>query len=74
VNHSQFAFIPMCTPTRGNPWFAPNAMRYLAKDSRDAFIDMCGYPGEDATVWKALKIEGWRIVKVKVATVPGGGK
>jgi hypothetical protein len=63
--HSQLAFVPMCIPHKGNPWFAPQATRYLAKDARDAFIDLCGYPGPDA--WKALKIEGWRIVRVKIS-------
>ncbi len=68
MNHSEFAFLPMCRPSSGKPWFALSALRYSAKDSRNAFVTQCHGPAVPMDAWKALKIEGWRIVKVRVST------
>jgi hypothetical protein len=64
--HSETAFAPMCTPEKGEPWFAISFVRYYMRDARDAFIKASGGNGNPIAIWNTLRSEGWRIVRVKV--------
>jgi len=66
AKYSEHGFIPMCKLDSGKPWFAPNALRWYAKDAREAFVDMCHGPNAPDDAWKSLRNEGWRIVKVRI--------
>lgn len=69
-NVTEFAFVPKCTPQPVSrvkkPWFVVGAMAYSAKDARKAFVKLCYGDKPEPDAWEALKIEGWRIVKVRV--------
>ncbi len=60
VRHREVAFVPMCTPKDGKPWFALEYVRWQQRHARDDFALNVGEQ------WEALKKEGWRIVRVEV--------
>ncbi|MCA6114293.1 hypothetical protein J6524_05030 [Bradyrhizobium sp. WSM 1738] len=61
------AYVPMMKyPTKGKPWLAISWTRATAQEARRAFCRSCHADADAADAWKALKIEGWRIVRVMV--------
>lgn len=61
--HSETAFAPMCTPTEGRPWFAISFVRHARRDAQHDFIKAVSDNGRG---WRALRRQGWSIVRVKV--------
>jgi hypothetical protein len=62
MKHQEVAWVPMCTPEKGEPWFWVAGIRDLQRDARSNFVEHC------RADWKALRKEGWRIVLVKLTT------
>lgn len=69
VAHSEFGYLPMCTPAEGKPWFAGSvSVGYSAMDARTEFTKMVhGQKDYIPSQWEDLKKDGWRIVRVKVS-------
>jgi len=61
MKHEELAWIPMCVPLKGTPWFYHAGVRDLRRDARDDFAKHC------CMEWKALHKEGWRIVRVRLS-------
>jgi hypothetical protein len=62
MKNEEIAWIPMCAPEKGRPWFFQAGIRDLRRDARDDFAKHC------CMEWKVLQKEGWRIVRVKLST------
>jgi hypothetical protein len=62
--HSENAFSPMFTPTKGMPWFAISFIRHARQDAQADFTKAIG--GNSGRGWQLLRAQGWRIVRVKV--------
>jgi hypothetical protein len=62
-HHSETAYVPMCTPPKGAPWFAISFVRHARQNARADFIKAVSGNGRG---WRALSRQGWRIVRVKV--------
>lgn len=60
MKHEELAFIPMCIPEKGAPWFFAAGVRYMQRDARKDFEKHC------CVEWKVLRKEGWRIVRVRL--------
>jgi hypothetical protein len=60
AKHEEAAWIPICVPLKGRPWFFWRGVRDLRRDARDAFAEHCNMD------WKELHKEGWRIIRVKI--------
>lgn len=60
MKYEEIAWVPMCVPAKGEPWFWPRGIRETQKEARANFVEHCSME------WKALRIEGWRIVRVKL--------
>lgn len=61
MKHEQLAWVPMCIPDKGSPFFFDLGVRGRQREARDAFIKYCGMP------WAELRKEGWRIVRVRLS-------
>lgn len=62
--HSEIAFIPMNIGRRGRPWFAIVALCWTAAEARRAMTK--NDPRDHDEAWKLLRMDGWRVVKVRV--------
>ena len=60
--HDEIAWIPMCTPEKGKPWFWPLGIADTQRDARVGFANHCGQD------WSELRKEGWRIVRIRLTT------
>lgn len=63
--HFEYAFAPMCEPAKGSPWFAISFVRHARADAQADFVKAVS--GNNGRGWRALRNQGWRIVRVKVA-------
>lgn len=63
--HSEHAFAPMCTPSKGVTWFAVSFIRHARRDAQADFVRAVG--GNNGRGWRLLRNQGWRIVRVKVS-------
>ena len=59
----EYAFAPMCTPTKGVSWFAISFIRHARSDAQNEFAKAVSDNGRG---WRRLREQGWRIVRVKV--------
>ena len=62
MRHQETAWIPMCIPDKGKPWFFSAGIRDRRMDAIRDFEKHC------CMEWKALRIEGWRVVRVRLDT------
>lgn len=62
MSYAEVAWIPMCIPKKGEPWFWPQGIRDTQKETRSNFVKHCHEE------WPALRKDGWRIVRVKLTT------
>ena len=60
MKHEELAWVPMCIPPKGKPWFFTSIVRDRRREAVADFEKHC------CMEWKALRIEGWRIVRVRL--------
>jgi hypothetical protein len=60
--HEETAWIPLCVPEHGSPFFFDRSIRDRKRDARDHFVRHCNVE------WADLRKEGWQIVRVKLTT------
>lgn len=58
----EVAWIPMCVPKNGRPFFFDRCIRDLRRDALADFAKYC------CVEWQELRKEGWRIVRVRLTT------
>lgn len=62
MEHEELVWMPMCTPPKGKPWFFTSIAGDRRRETVKAFEKHCQME------WKALRIEGWSIVRVRLTT------